>query len=163
LGLTSGPKANGSWWVLPQNPRLMGFDLGPNIIFIVIKSIHIKNIIICIKHSIICIIINIINIKNTIIFNIVKIINIIIIKFEKKILLILKYKNKFHLKVKLKVVVVIVVVVVIISKLKKKKLLILSKTIHKYFLKKIKKYRTWTNKINIIISIIKCFRKILLL
>jgi hypothetical protein len=62
----------------------MGFDLGPNIIFIVIKSIHIKNIIICIKHSIICIIINIINIKNTIIFNIVKIINIIIIKFEKK-------------------------------------------------------------------------------
>jgi hypothetical protein len=68
------------------------------IIFIIIKSIDIKNIIIYL-------IINIIHIKNTIIciiniiiFIIVKLINII----RKKILLILKNKNRFHLKGKIK-------------------------------------------------------------
>jgi len=79
------------------------------IIFIIINSINIKNIIICLINIIIFIIIKIINIRNCIIciiniiiFIIINIINKIINNFEKTILLILENNHRFDLKCKIK-------------------------------------------------------------
>jgi hypothetical protein len=58
------------------------------IIFTIIKSINIKNIIFCVK--------------NIIIFIIMNIINKIITKLEKKLLLLLKNNHRFNLKGKIK-------------------------------------------------------------
>jgi hypothetical protein len=79
------------------------------IIFLLIQSIHIKNIIICVLNIIIFLIIKSINIKsiifcviNIIIFIIINIINKIITKLEKTLFLVLKNNHKFDLKGKIK-------------------------------------------------------------
>ena len=78
------------------------------IICIIIKSINIKNIIICVININIFIIIKSINIKNTIIcviniimFIIINIINKIINKLEKTLLSILENNHRFDLKYKI--------------------------------------------------------------
>jgi hypothetical protein len=57
-------------WVRHRHPRLIGLASGPKVIFIIIESINIKNLIICVV--------------NIIIFSIINIINKIINKFVKK-------------------------------------------------------------------------------
>jgi len=96
LAPASEPKANESCvstqfsWVRHQDPKFLDHRFLNIIIYIIIKSINIKNIIICVINIIIFIIIKSINIKNSIIcviniimFIIINIINKIINKFEK--------------------------------------------------------------------------------